>query len=157
MPSSSPLDVCHCSAIRKAARHVTQHYDRHLAPAGLTVTQFGLLARLDRYGPLTVNQLAARLGMDRTTLGRIMKPLEREGLIAIAPDPADRRRRALSTTATGLARIQRARPLWSTAQAAFEQSFGAAACGDLKATLGRVLDTAFVKPAAAPTADVRAS
>lgn len=143
------LDQCHCAVIRKAARHVTQHYDRHLAPAGVTVTQFGILSRLDRHGPLTVNQLAARLGMDRTTLGRILKPLEREGLVAVASDPADRRRRALSLTPAAGDRLVRARPLWSFAQASFEGAYGEAASEDLKAALGRVLDTALAKPALA--------
>jgi DNA-binding MarR family transcriptional regulator len=38
---------------------------------------------LRRLGPLTINALARELVMDRTTLGRTMLPLEREGLIAI--------------------------------------------------------------------------
>lgn len=155
---SSPVpDQCHCSVIRKAARHVTQHYDRHLAPAGVTVTQFGILSRLDRYGPMTVNQLAARLGMDRTTLGRILKPLEREGLVAIAADPDDRRRRALSVTPAARNRLERARPLWWVAQESFEDAYGEAASEDLKAALGRVLDTALAKPAPAVPADSTAA
>ena len=63
------IDLCNCSAIRKAARHVTQFYDQSLSGVGITVTQFAILSRLGHHGPLTINDLAARLAMDRTTLG----------------------------------------------------------------------------------------
>jgi DNA-binding MarR family transcriptional regulator len=79
-------EECNCFAVRAAARHVTQFYDQVLAPAGLRVTQFSILARLKRLGPLTINTLARDMVMDRTTLGRNILPLERDGLIrAIMP------------------------------------------------------------------------
>ena len=80
-----PLGDCTCLAVRQAARHVTQFYDRHLASAGLRTTQFSILARLRRQGPITINTLADEMVMDRTTLGRNILPLERDGLISIAP------------------------------------------------------------------------
>ncbi len=76
---------CNCLAVRQAARHVTQFYDRFLAPAGLRTTQFSILARLRRKGATTINALAADMVMDRTTLGRNILPLERDGLIRIEP------------------------------------------------------------------------
>lgn len=120
---------------------MTQFYDRHLLPSGLTVTQFAILARLDRYGPLTINQLAARLGMDRTTLGRTLKPLQRDGLVAAASDPSDGRRRALSPTEAGRDRLAAALPLWSNAQAGFEDLLGSGASQDLRAVLDTLLVT----------------
>ena len=74
---------CNCFAVRSAARHVTQLYDQLLAPAGLRVTQFSILAKLKRRGPLTINALADDMVMDRTTLGRNIRPLERDGLISV--------------------------------------------------------------------------
>ena len=74
---------CNCFAVRSAARHVTQLYDQLLAPVGLRVTQFSILAKLERKGPLTINVLADDLVMDRTTLGRNIRPLERDGLISV--------------------------------------------------------------------------
>ena len=68
---------CNCFAVRSAARHVTQLYDQLLAPVGLRVTQFSILARLRSRGPLTINALAEDMVMDRTTLGRNIQPLER--------------------------------------------------------------------------------
>ncbi len=61
---------CNCLALRQASRHVTQFYDQFLAPSGLRTTQYSILARLQRKGPMTINALAAELVMDRTTLGR---------------------------------------------------------------------------------------
>src|SRR6516165_9239960 len=89
------LEECTCLAVRQAARHVTQFYDRHLAAAGLRTTQFSILAKLRRQGPMTINALAAEMVMDRTTLGRNILPLERDGLIRMEPLPSDRRSKAL--------------------------------------------------------------
>ena len=59
MPTDTlpPLEECTCLAVRQAARHVTQFYDRHLAPVGLRTTQFSILARLRRHGAMTINAL----------------------------------------------------------------------------------------------------
>src|SRR5262249_58023807 len=92
---------CNCLAIRQAARHVTQFYDQVLAPTGLRTTQFSILARLRRRGPMTINALAGELVMDRTTLGRNIQPLERDGLIEVMRGRADRRRHELNLTAAG--------------------------------------------------------
>ena len=54
------LSDCNCLAIRQAARHVTQFYDQLFAPVGLRATQFAILSRLRREGPMTINALAAR-------------------------------------------------------------------------------------------------
>src|SRR6202044_4161162 len=95
------LEECTCLAVRQAARHITQFYDRHLASAGLRTTQFSILARLRRHGAMTINVLAEDMVMDRTTLGRNILPLERDGLIRIVPSAADRRAKELLLTKTG--------------------------------------------------------
>jgi hypothetical protein len=79
------LSDCNCLAVRQAARYVTQLYDRHLAASGLRTSQYGTLAKLKRRGPMAINELAAELVIDRTTLGRNIRPLERDGLITITP------------------------------------------------------------------------
>src|SRR3954470_8198988 len=92
---------CNCLAIRQAARHVTQFYDQLFAPIGLRATQYAILSRLRREGPMTINALAAKLVMDRTTLGRNILPLQRDGLIEVVSSPEDRRRRELRLTDAG--------------------------------------------------------
>src|SRR2546422_7417219 len=92
MPSESSArwPECNCLALRQAARHVSQFYDQYLASTGLRTTQFSILAKLKGLGPMTINTLARELVMDRTTLGRTMLPLERDGLIAIKDGILDR-------------------------------------------------------------------
>ncbi|MBO0758064.1 MAG: MarR family transcriptional regulator, partial [Bradyrhizobiaceae bacterium] len=74
-------ESCNCFAVRAAARRVTQFYDQFLAPTGLSTCQWSILVRLKRHGPLTITELADNMFMDRTTLGRNVQPLERDGLI----------------------------------------------------------------------------
>ena len=147
MPAVAELRTpdCNCLALRQAARHVTQFYDQHLAAAGLRTTQFSILAKLKGLGPMTINALARELVMDRTTLGRTMLPLERDGLISIRDAARDRRSKDLALTKAGSARLVRAAKLWANAQTAFEAKFGARRAGDLRALVREVTacDLAF--------------
>lgn len=130
---------CHCQALRQAARRATAYYDAALAPLGLRVSQFSILARLHRHGPWSIQALAADLVMDRTTLGRNIRPLERDGLLRTAPDPADRRSRVLSVTERGAELVAAARPAWQAAQEGFEARYGAAPASELHAALQGVV------------------
>ncbi|MBV9054250.1 MAG: winged helix-turn-helix transcriptional regulator, partial [Hyphomicrobiales bacterium] len=123
-PYLPQADECTCLAVRQAARHISQFYDQHLASAGLRTTQFSILAKLKRVGPMTINALADALVMDRTTLGRNILPLEREGLLAIAPGREDRRSKELSVTSAGVERLRAAIKGWSEAQSQFARAFG---------------------------------
>src|SRR3954447_8580003 len=108
-----------------ATRLVTRHYDRALAPAGITTNGYSILARLKFEGPLALGALAARLAVDRTTLSREIGPLVAAGLVESAADAGDRRRRLLALSDEGAARLRAARPLWEQAQAEFAAGFGA--------------------------------
>jgi len=130
---------CNCFAVRSAARHVTQFYDQVLAPAGLRTTQFSVLVRLKRKGPLTINGLAEEMEMDRTTLGRNILPLKRDGLIAIEPNESDRRSKELRLTKAGEKRFQAAMKQWSRAQKQFESAFGPRRAADLRTMLRAVV------------------
>ena len=145
-PAVTPSLQCNCLALRQAARHVTQFYDQHLASTGLRATQFSILAKLRRLGPLTINALARELVMDRTTLGRTMLPLERDGLIAIKDGTLDRRSKELAVTKTGADRLRRAAKLWVEAQQEFEERFGAERAADLRALLSEVVSCALDTP-----------
>lgn len=131
-------ELCNCLALRQAARHVTQFYDRYLAPMGLRTTQFSILAKLRRLGPTTINVLAETMVMDRTTLGRNIQPLEREGLIAVRTGLADRRSKELLLTDMGAERLRHAVEAWSEAQKQFEDQFGDERASELRAILRAV-------------------
>ena len=133
-----PSQECNCLALRQATRHVTQFYDQCLAPSGLRTTQLSILAKLKRLGPLTINALARELVMDRTTLGRTMLPLERDGLIRIEDGTLDRRSKELHLTKAGADRLRVARKLWSEAQMQFEAAFGADRASTLRSELRAV-------------------
>lgn len=132
---------CNCFAVRAAARHLTQFYDEVLAPSGLRSTQFSILAKLARRGPLTIKQLAAAMVMDRTTLGRNILPLQRDGLIRVEPSAEDRRAKALHLTKSGAKRLQGARKAWAQAQRRFEALFGTARAAELRGHLRAVTAT----------------
>jgi DNA-binding MarR family transcriptional regulator len=140
---SSTTPECICLAVRQAARHVTQFYDQCLAPSGLRTTQFSLLAKLRRRGPLTITALAAEMVMDRTTLGRNILPLSRDGLIRIEPAPLDRRSKQIRVTRRGEQRLDAAVKGWTEAQARFEAAFGRIRTSELRALLGAVAATQF--------------
>ena len=144
----TPFPECNCLALRQAARHVTQFYDQHLVPTGLRTTQFSILAKLRRLGPMTINALARELVMDRTTLGRTMLPLERDGLIAINDGTLDRRSKELTLTKTGAEQLRRAAKLWAEAQEEFKERLGTARANDLRALLSEVVACDLQKPGA---------
>lgn len=131
------LQACNCFAVRQAARRISGLYDGHLAKVGLRATQYAVLSRLAQDEPLAINALADAMGADRTTMGRAVRPLEREGLVVIGPG-RDGRTRALSLTEAGRARLVEARPHWRRAQAAFEDAYGAEEAAALRTALSRV-------------------
>ena len=137
-PSLATLP-CICSRVRRTARRVSQIYDRHLEPFGLSITQFGIMAQLRRAPALSIGELAERMVMDPTSLTRSLKPLERMGHLRLAVDPHDRRTRRLSLTPEGLAVLNAARPGWEAAQSEVQVALGETASADLVARLDDTL------------------
>jgi DNA-binding MarR family transcriptional regulator len=107
--------TCACANLRKAARAVTQLFDEALAPSGLRVTQFTLLVTSCLIGESTINELATKMAMDRTTLSRNLKPLVRIGLLEMHPGE-DGRTRLVRITPAGERSLEEAYPLWQQAQ-----------------------------------------
>lgn len=120
-------DKCICTSLRQAAQASTALYDRMLAPSGLKVTMFRLLRRIEASPDVTITRLADLVGLDRSTLGRNLKVLERQGLLELPPH-ADARARSMVLTPAGKLALERAMPLWAKVQA------------DIKAALGADLD-----------------
>jgi DNA-binding MarR family transcriptional regulator len=121
--SASP---CITAALRAASRRLTLLYDEVMVPSGLRVTQFHILSELERRSsePPTVSELAEILTMERSALGQTLRPLERDGLIALGRDEHDGRRRPVELTAAGKGAIARGRPYWTKAHKRFERFFG---------------------------------
>ena len=147
---ADPIDLrdvsgCACLRARRIARQLTQAYDQALAPAALTVNQFGLLAKLHgasqggRTG-VRIGALAERLGMHPTTLNRDLKPLRAEGLVSEAIDASDRRARAVLITGKARVRLRKEIPLRRPAPARLS-TLGA----ELARALTDLLDSASTK------------
>ncbi len=105
-------DTCLCLHVQRAARALARRFDEALRPAGITSGQFSLLNALNRPKPPSVGPVAQLLAMDRTTLTAALKPLERDGLVAISRDPEDRRNRLLLLTEKGREALSSAVPIW---------------------------------------------
>jgi DNA-binding MarR family transcriptional regulator len=104
-----------CLQVRQTARSVTQWYDACLQPSGLRSTQFNLLVAIAVTQTVPLTRLAEILVLDRTSLARNLKPLEREGLVKISPGE-DKRVHLIRLTERGYQRLAQALPCWQEAQ-----------------------------------------
>ena len=129
------VDGCMCFNLRKASRAVTQVYDEFLRSGGLRTTQFSLLAMLVGKGPMPIRTLADYMVMDRTTLTRNLKLVEREGLVTVRAGE-DRRTRIVEITEKGRDAIRHALPFWQDAQDFMVRELGSKTWSALQANLG---------------------
>jgi DNA-binding MarR family transcriptional regulator len=113
---------CTCFKLRKTTRAMSRLYDHHLASAGLKTTQYSMLAKVLREA-LPVAELAERMGADRTTCTRNLKPLVEAGWIAIVPG-VDGRQRIATITESGREKVAAAKMAWHRAQLELEALMG---------------------------------
>lgn len=121
--------------LRQLTRRVTQHYDHHLAAAGLKITQYSLLSHVDLLGPLAPGELARRMDMDASTLSRNLQPLVAAGWLRVE-EGADARSRQVVITAAGQELRRKAKRHWKAAQEAINERLGPATV----VALHRILD-----------------
>ena len=101
--------------LRRASAAIDADATRVYAALGVTFEQrwFGVLDALSQEETLTVNELAAFLGVSHAAVSQTRQSLEQGGLIVSVPDPDDARRRKLALTTEGLKLVQRLRPVWT--------------------------------------------
>jgi len=115
---------CHCTTLRYAAQTLTEVYDRVLAPSGLKVTQYVLLESiLQEEAEPSLTDLAQTLGSDRSTIGRNIRILARDGLVSLSRG-SDRREHTVHVTQKGREAVSLARPFWQKAQTAVAEILG---------------------------------
>jgi DNA-binding MarR family transcriptional regulator len=131
-PDFSECLACSCFAARRAARTITQHYERHLKPSGLRVTQFTVLSMLAAAGPQALSRLADQLATERTTLTRNLRSLMAAGLVTESATE-DARVRLLAITPRGTAAARAALPYWREAQKSIARRLGGGAIRALAA------------------------
>ena len=131
-------DTCLCFDVQRASRAIGRRFDEAFRPLGLNNWQFSLLMALNAPTPLTVNSLAERLAMDRTTTTGNLKPLERRGLVEVRRDEQDARARRIVLTDAGRALLAEAVEHWQTANDAVATSLGSTDLAAFRAALRTV-------------------
>ncbi len=127
--------TCICIDMRKASRKLTAFYDDALAPTGINIAQFSLLRKLRRHGELSLTALAELVELDRSTLGRNLRVLEKMGLVELKPGK-DQRESMAALTSSGRMTLSAGDPLWDRAQADIAKRIGADGVAQLQALLG---------------------
>lgn len=110
--------------LREAARKVSSIYDEALSPLGINVAQFSLLSRIGRLQPVSMSDLARSVQLDRSTIGRNVRVIERMGLVVTRRSETDQREATISLSTAGTELLQQAGPVWDECQKAMEARLG---------------------------------
>ncbi len=113
-----------CFQVGRVARQLVGHYNRVLAPLGLTTTQYFVLAAIKPGETPPMGEISARTYLDNSTLTPIIDRLERDGWIERIADPADRRTTRIALTASGAERLPAARARGNAVEAAMRAELG---------------------------------
>jgi DNA-binding MarR family transcriptional regulator len=134
---------CNNSMLRRASRMLGQLYDDALSPSGLKATQHGLLAQILMMDDPTLRELAEEIVMDLSALGHTLKPLIRDGYVALVPDKKDGRVKHATLTKAGKRKLEQTIKLWSEAQRRFEAVFGEKRAASLRDILEELSSETF--------------
>jgi len=142
--------ACTNTALRRAARRLSQLYDDALEPVNLKATQISLLAEIERFtaqgvdeGP-TLQELAARLAVQISALTHALRPLARDGLVKLQPDAVDGRTKHGTLTRLGKKRLSEALTLWAAANNRVEETLGPNAAAELRGLADEVSSDEFL-------------
>jgi DNA-binding MarR family transcriptional regulator len=128
------VSICYCDVLRTATRKTTAIYDAALAPAGVNLAQFSLLRKIQRADSVSLSELGRLAALDRSTIGRNVKVLQRMALVRVTPGE-DHREATVTLGERGLAVLREAAPLWDEAQRRIEAKFGGDGAAQLQALL----------------------
>jgi len=129
--SSSP---CYCTVLKAASRRLAALYDEALAPVGINIAQFSLLRRIRRAETVTLTELGRLAELDRSTIGRNVRVLERMGLVALGRGE-DHREAVVTLTPAGHQALDDGAPLWDGVQDAIHARLGPAGALELVTAL----------------------
>jgi len=144
------IPACNNMALRRAARRLGNLYDDALEPAGLKATQMGLMAEVARMAaaaqgqPPSLNELATRLAIQISALTHALRPLVRDGLVALKPDADDRRTKRAALTPAGATRLRAAAAHWARVNQRVETVLGREAAAVLRELADRVSSDEFL-------------
>ncbi len=140
-PANSLPDLhCPCANLRRAARLVTQLYSREMG-AAIEPPQFALLTALNTRPGASQSPLGRALGLDKTTMSRNLKLMEKNGWI-IPSDSEDKRERGYHLTPAGQKILTATKPGWSRAQTKLRTAMSSADWETMSEIIGRVTEAA---------------
>jgi len=119
----SAVENCLCFNLRRVTRAVTQFYDSEMRRHGIRPTQGSILSSLQAKASWNMAELSDWLGMDRTTLVRNLRPLQRDGLVQVSGGGRGNRVE-LAITTKGRKQIEKLAPAWKSAQCAAVKTLG---------------------------------
>jgi DNA-binding MarR family transcriptional regulator len=151
-------EACPALRVRQASRVLAKLYDDKLTRFGLHSSQLPILAAVALFGDTgaTMSKLAQGVVMDRTTLTRSIRPLERAGLLRVTRSREDARTKIIVITQAGERMIESIFPVWERVVRRLKKTLGAEMLAELHAGLGQVIALSPVaepgRPAARPDA-----
>ncbi len=119
----SAPENCVCFNLRWVTRAITQFYDAEIRRHGIRPTQGTILASLQAKDSWNMADLSDWLGMERTTLVRNLRPLQRDGFVNVGGGGRGNLVE-LSITAKGRKQVEKLVPAWKSAQAAVVKTLG---------------------------------
>jgi DNA-binding MarR family transcriptional regulator len=130
-----PPRGCSNFKLRQLTRSVSRHYDAVMsAGCGLKASQYSLLSHVVALSPVRPADLAARMGLEPSTLTRNLQPLVAQGWVLLGPGD-DGRSRRVHITDSGRAKRSEAQRIWKQAQLAFNAKLGEQQVAQLHAVL----------------------
>lgn len=138
MAADNKPTPCACFRSRNVARAITGLYDETLSDSGLRTTQLAILVAIRAHGAVNMQQLAAELGLDPSTMTRTLAPMEREGFVASQPGE-DRRVRELALTPKGHRKLAEGGRLWASAQKKLRDKIGSERFDRMIEDMGEIL------------------
>ena len=130
------MTPCFCTNLRLATRRLTVVYDAALAPLGINIGQYFVLRTIRDRTSVSLTELGQLAELERSTVGRNVRVLERMGLVDAARGKADQREALVSLTRAGHRLLQEAQPLWASVQGATAARLGT----DTMSTLETMLE-----------------
>jgi DNA-binding MarR family transcriptional regulator len=143
MRENRTRSVCSYGALRRAMRGVGQLYDQALLQSGINASQYNVLSAIRRLHQPSQSELAEELVMDLSALGHTLKPLVRDGFVALERDALDGRKRRVVLTREGQDKFDEAHELWKPAQKNFDAALGAVAGKEFREMLDHLVSHDF--------------
>jgi DNA-binding MarR family transcriptional regulator len=113
--------------------------DAALMPFGIDSRELGILLSIAGAGAASQQQIAERLGIDRTTMVARIDALEAKGIVSRQPDPDDRRRNVVTLTKPGQRTVAAATAASDKAERDFLSGLSAAEVTQLRHLLVQIV------------------